>query len=948
MKKHYFLGILLMILASINTGRAQTYSLNDLSETNFAAGGNAHWSFEKYDVATGIYSAFTVYGDSGRVNYFDRYNPERYGSYPIMSNPEVLTDPYSVKRNSWFDDKNDYLYVGRDYEEGTACVDLEYWTTIPSSLKGYEVYSAPVAVGGTHRNSAITFLVPADGYYKVDMSVLREDNIRVDPMTIIQRYRYNGKNTIADICRINQSFTYGYGGTDIPSLPVAPENPAVGTIRYAAQSPVSAYFYIYAKEGDKISFEADSRSTNNPETAVRGAWARTKWTNLALSVVTETTAKADLTKFVDPYTEDPVAFATLDALLDQAAELISNHNSNLYPLSARSALEAVYVAIDNAYSSIHAMEVPGFVEQLQTAINNYLASAYGMKVRYTFDNVTGATIPDISGSNNNGTIYNQASILKLGKYNVLNLGAETGYLDMGVPVGNIIPNMANFTVSAYYRVDANEALSGNGHFLWTFSTQATNTAGAGQYIYYRVPNQKAVIASAGWNSEKPLGGSTTTQKGSWQHIVYRQEGTTATLYVNGEVITSADTIPRPMEIITTPTLFNWIGRPAFSGDNYLKNTFVYDFRLYNQAVPVDSITKWATLISDLEHETLYGETGSFTELTSLLNQYQSFLSSITTGDGVGQYPEGAKLDFEDAIAIARTFLNAGQGSQFLIDEKVKVLKTAYDTFCATVGFALVHPASAGETQYPFESGLYYVQVGNYYLTVPETGTTNTYMELRPYILNEEKNKNNQVWNIQYNPVYSDLTLETPRALYSFVSDKAIWDAEDGDGRWHMDEVGRMKEGNTVVTQSETGANWDWREHRIYFNGTDYSLVNNHNNKALVFADATENERAQSLDNKKFNFKFRTIDDVVTNPAQPGTDIPTPPVMLNKAKIGSANREIIVSETVKGDRITIYDISGRMVKTVAANAGENRIGMTSGLYIVKVSGQTPEVAKVIVR
>ncbi|KAA6302762.1 MAG: hypothetical protein EZS26_000932 [Candidatus Ordinivivax streblomastigis] len=949
MKKHYFLGIVLMILASISTGKAQTYSLNELSENDFEAGGGTYWSFEKYDVATGVYSPFTTYGDSGRVNYFDRYNPERYASYPIMSNPEVLSDPYPIKRNSWFNDKNEYLYVGRDYPEGTANVDLEYWTTIPATLNGYEVYSAPAAAGGAFRNSAITFAVPATGYYKIDMSVLREDNIRVEPMNIIQRYRYGGETTVPDVSRINHGFSYGAGGTTAEDptivIPLAPENPAVGLVRYAAQTVTSNFFYIYAKAGDKISFETDARNVymNNN---VRDVWARTKWTNLALSVVEETTAKADLAKFVDPYSEDQAAFEELNALLEQAEELIGNHNSNLYPLSAKNALETVYVAIDNAYSSIHAMEISGFVERLQTAINNYLASAYGLKVRYIFDNVTGTSVPDASGSNNNGTIHNQASILKLGKYNVLNLGTGTGYLDMGTSVGNVVPNMGNYTVSAYYRVDDTEALSGNGHFLWTFSTQAANSATAGQYMYYRVPNQKAVIASAGWNSEKPVGGTTTAAKGSWQHIVYRQEGTTATLYVNGVAIATADEIPQPLGLVTTPTLCNWIGRPAFSSDNYLKNTFVYDFRLYNQAVPVDSITKWATLVPELDHETLYGEVGSFTELTSLINQYLSFLSSVAIGDGVGQYPEGAKYDLEDAIAIAQIFLNAGQGSQFLIDEKVKALKTAYDTFCATVGFALVYPASAGETQYPFESGLYYIEVGNYYLTVPETGTTNTYMELRPYILNEEKNKNNQVWNIQYNPIYSDLTLDPQRALYSFVSDKTIWTAEDGDGKWHMDEVGRMKEGNTVVTQSETGSNWDWREHRIYFNGTAYSLVNNHNNNALVFANATENEKAQSLATKKFNFIFRTIDDVVANPNQ--SNAIKNPAVSNQAKIWSANQEIIVSQTAKGDKITIYDISGRMIKTVAANAVENRIGITSGLYIVRVSGQTSVVAKVIVR
>lgn len=949
MKKRFFFGVFLLLVVFVNSGKAQTYSLQTLTDTEFEAGGNAYWSFEKYDVATGTYSAFTTYGDSGRVNYFDRYNPERYGSYPVMSNPEVLSDPYPVKRNSWFNDKNEYLYVGRDYPDGTSCVDLEYWTTIPAALKGYEVYSAPAAVGGTFRNAAITFTVPAGGYYRVDMSVVREDNIRVEEMNIIQRFRYGGNSNVPDVSRINQGFTYGKGGTtaDDPEivLPTAPENPAVGTVRYAAQAPVSKAFFIYAKTGDKISFEADARGVyldNN----VRDLWARTKWTNLTLTVATENDAKADASKFVDPYTENPDAFDALDALLTQAQELINNHSDNNYPRSALNTLEAIWTAIDNAYDDIRALEVSGFIEQLQTAINNYLASAYGLKVHYTFENVTDNIVPDASGSGNNGTLYNEASIMTMGKYKVLNLGNGTGYLDMGANTGNVVANMGNYTVSAYYRVDAGAAITGAGNFLWIFSSQTANSSSAGQYIYYQLNKQRHTIASAGWSSEKGIELATVATQGSWQHVAYRQTGTKGELFVNGEkVLESLDDnpIPQPMGTLTAATPYNWIARPAFSNDAYLKNTFVYDFRLYNQSVENEEIAEWAELLADLNHELEYGSLGDFSPLTALIAQYNAFLTTVSTGDGVGQYPEIAKIELEEAIAEAQRFVDAHTGSQYLIDAEIIKLKAAYDTFAATVGFTIVYPATAGETQYPFESGLYYIEVGDYYLTLPETGVVNTYMELRPYISNDEKAHNNQVWNVQYNPVWSDLTLDPVRALYSFVSGKTVWDV---DGDWHMDEVGRMKEGNTEVTQSETGSNWDWREHRIYYNGTAYSFVNNHNNKAIVFSGETENEKPQSLDARKYNFIFRTIDDVVANPKQPNA-IQTPQGS-NKARSYGGWGEIVVLGANTGDAIAVYDIAGRLVKTLMArNAGE-RFAILPGLYIVKVAGQTTTANKVIVR
>jgi hypothetical protein len=315
----------------------------------------------------------------------------------------------------------------------------------------------------------------------------------------------------------------------------------------------------------------------------------------------------------------------------------------------------------------------------------------------------------------------------------------------------------------------------------------------------------------------------------------------------------------------------------------------------------------------------------------LISEYSTFLATANVGSELGQYAEGSKWVLEDAIAAAQTFLTANQGSQFLIDAKVADLKAAYTTFLAAVNYTMVYPSSAGETQYPFESGIYYIQVGDYYLTVPKNGANNTYMQLRAYIDNPDGLHNNQVWNVQYNTTYSDLSASDPYALYSIVSDVTTWDA---DGNWHLDEVGRMKTGGTTVAQSADGSNWDWREHRLYYNGTGYSIVNNHNKNALVFENETLNEQAKSLAAKKFNFKFRTVSDVVNgNAIQSATGA--------KAGVFGGKGEIVISGAA-GNTIAVYDISGRLVKTVKAANGSNTVSLGSGLYIVKVAGQATKV------
>jgi hypothetical protein len=640
------------------------------------------------------------------------------------------------------------------------------------------------------------------------------------------------------------------------------------------------------------------------------------------------------------------ALVELEGILEEAEELISGQQQG-YPQSTRNALQTAYESASNAYDekTLTADNIQEYIDRLRFAIDNYKASQLGLKIHYTFTDVNGNIVTNDGDPLYNGTLYNEAQVLPMGKYKVLSLGNGTGYLDMGSAAGNIISSMDNYTISAYYRIDKGASLSGTGHFLWAFSVLDVNTSTSGPYIYYQLNNQRFVLSTGGWNNESPVTMATASSQEEWHHVVYRQTGAAGELYIDGVLsATNAEdvTMPVPSATFTTPPLYNWIARPPFNNDSYLKNTLVYDFRLYNQAVDDDQIAAWVQLLPDLKADYEHGTKGDFSKLTALIAEYNAFLyDDVKFGDGVGEYLQDAAFDFATVIGKAEEFVEADNGSQFLVDEWITALKTAYDEFKATAGYAVVHPASEGETPYNFESGLYYIEVGNYYLTVPETGKSDTYLQLRPYIDNEDKVHNNQVWNIQYNSVYSDLAID--QALYSIVSDTIVWEE---DGTWHMDERGRMKKGNTETAQSEENSNWTWREHMIYFNGEAYSIVNHHDNKAIVFVNETENEDAQPLDVMKFNFKFRTIDDVVANPQIP--DAIQAPAVGDKAGISGGINEIVVSGAAAGNAIAVYDISGRLIKSLRVTGKDSSIPVVPGLYIVRVFGQTPTTGKVIVR
>lgn len=114
----------------------------------------------------------------------------------------------------------------------------------------------------------------------------------------------------------------------------------------------------------------------------------------------------------------------------------------------------------------------------------------GLCLHYNFEGVKGTSVPDASGSGATATLKNQAQIVEMGKYHVLDLGNGSGYLDMGQAAGEIFRQNNAYTISMYYRVDDAASLSGAGFFLWNFSTSASCDASNGKYSAYRLNAQR--------------------------------------------------------------------------------------------------------------------------------------------------------------------------------------------------------------------------------------------------------------------------------------------------------------------------------------------------------------------------------------------------------------------------------------------------------------------------
>jgi len=217
------------------------------------------------------------------------------------------------------------------------------------------------------------------------------------------------------------------------------------------------------------------------------------------------------------------------------------------------------------------------------------ANDSSLKLHYNFTEIVPGIIRDITGNGNDGMLRNGAKTDKDGLNSVLFLGNRGGYLDMGEKTGTLISTLEDFTISTFLKPDKNTNISGDGNFLWVFSTDDNCTEIKGKYISYRVNRQRYAQATGGYNNEKvAVEYGQTASRGNWMHIVYTQAGRQGQLFINGKRVATGRADFKPSDI-GEPTRFNWIGRPQFRADSYLSNARISDFRIYNRALNQDEI-----------------------------------------------------------------------------------------------------------------------------------------------------------------------------------------------------------------------------------------------------------------------------------------------------------------------------------------------------------------------
>lgn len=302
-----------------------------------------------------------------------------------------------------------------------------------------------------------------------------------------------------------------------------------------------------------------------------------------------------------------------------------------------------------------------------------------LKLHFDFTSVEGTTVKDnVTGIA--AKAVGGASVKSIGKYKVLDLGDANGYLNMTQATGRVAKTLTDFTVSVYYRVNVEASLSGSGHFLWCFSQSEANTQTESPYMAYRLNAQRMATSTGGWGSESALEVGGESEKGRWIHMLYRQAGERGELFINGICVETSTEMPVPKDAFTVAPAYCWIGRSPFSGDSYLKQALVTDFRLYDAALSDETIAQLAAVTTDLDYEFLYGGGGDNAVLQKAIDEATKLLSDTK------EYPKGAVLMLQDAITVARN-VAINDCNQVTYDTYEGNLRTTMASYRAAKGVA---------------------------------------------------------------------------------------------------------------------------------------------------------------------------------------------------------------------------------------------------------------------
>ena len=213
-----------------------------------------------------------------------------------------------------------------------------------------------------------------------------------------------------------------------------------------------------------------------------------------------------------------------------------------------------------------------------------------LKLRYQFDETSGAVARDSSGNGYDGT-YNRTPAWSGGAF-VMSGGPNTSTTAPYVTIPNgVLKGVDSMTVSAWVKWTSSSTIN-----QWIYALGPDSN----KYLFSSPLNGSNLLYSAittgSWSAESKMPASTALPGGSWQHIAVTVDSAThmAIMYLNGiKAATATGVTVKPSDLYdATKTYSGYIGKSLYSADPYFAGS-IDDFRIYDTALSPSEILELA-------------------------------------------------------------------------------------------------------------------------------------------------------------------------------------------------------------------------------------------------------------------------------------------------------------------------------------------------------------------
>lgn len=253
---------------------------------------------------------------------------------------------------------------------------------------------------------------------------------------------------------------------------------------------------------------------------------------------------------------------------------------------------------------------------------------------YDFESVTNTTVNDTGTGNStaeNGTLMGFASVSydSERESNVLTLnGVNKTYLEF--PKG-FFDGRDVMTIS----MDVKSNLASGNFFTFTYGKNSTIY----DFLRIRGTSIRNAITKESWSAEYEVAYSSGAATGVWQNITLVIDGKQHSLYVDGNLQSTARVGHTTTQLGTD--LIAYLGKSFYDGDIYFKGSFD-NVKIYNRALTQDEI--WEEL--DMEKQLVLGATVEGDELTvaSVDVEAKKVLLTFANSRFTQKDTEGVKLN----------------------------------------------------------------------------------------------------------------------------------------------------------------------------------------------------------------------------------------------------------------------------------------------------------------